>query len=78
MRSATWRMNGRFAPQAALGETEIQLPLYPRKLTQSGNRGMSEKCSERKSNSAKRIDYLNATALSFGKPHKPQRGKPQW
>jgi hypothetical protein len=28
------RMSGRFAPEAALSEIEIQLPLYPRKLTQ--------------------------------------------
>jgi hypothetical protein len=31
---------GRFAPKAALGRLEIQLPLYPRKQTQLGNRGM--------------------------------------
>jgi hypothetical protein len=34
---------GRFAPEAALGGIEIPLPLYPRKLTQSRNRDMSEK-----------------------------------
>jgi len=33
-----------FAPEAALGGLEIQLPLYPRKLTQLRNRGMSEMC----------------------------------
>jgi hypothetical protein len=27
------RMNGRFAPEAALGGIEIPLPLYPRKLS---------------------------------------------
>ena len=37
-------MNGRFAPGAALGGLEIQLPLYPRNRTQLGNRGMSEMC----------------------------------
>jgi hypothetical protein len=31
-------------PKAAFGGLEIQLPLYPRKQTQLGNRGMSEKC----------------------------------
>jgi hypothetical protein len=36
--------NGRFAPKAALGRLEIQLPLYPRKQTLLGNRRMSEKC----------------------------------
>ena len=46
---AAWRMNGRFAPKAALGRLEIQLPLYPRKQTQLGNRGMSEKCQEQTS-----------------------------
>ena len=39
------RMNGRFAPKAALGRLEIQLPLYHRKQTQLGNRGTSEKCT---------------------------------
>ena len=33
----------RSAPRAALGRLEIQLPLYPRKQTQLGHRGMSEK-----------------------------------
>ena len=37
-------VDGRFAPKAALGRLEIQLPLYPRKQTLLGNRGMSEKC----------------------------------
>jgi len=36
--------NDRIAPKAALGRLEIQLPLYPRKQTQLGNRGTSEKC----------------------------------
>jgi transcription elongation GreA/GreB family factor len=36
--------NGRFAPNAALGRLEIQVPLCLRKLTRFGNRGMSEKC----------------------------------
>src|SRR5882762_10040423 len=35
-------MNGRFAPEAALGKLEIRLPPYPRKQTQLGNHGMSE------------------------------------
>ena len=39
--------NGRFAPEVALGGIEIQLPLHPRKQTQFGNRGMSEKCQFR-------------------------------
>jgi hypothetical protein len=39
--------NDRFAPKAALGRLEIQLPLYPRKQTRLGNRGMSEKCQHR-------------------------------
>jgi hypothetical protein len=38
-----WRVNGRIAPEAALGGIEIQLPLYPQKQTQFGNRGTSEK-----------------------------------
>jgi hypothetical protein len=38
------RMNGRFAPKAALRRLEIQLPLKRRKRTHLGNRGMSEKC----------------------------------
>jgi hypothetical protein len=38
-----------FAPQAAPGETEIQLPLYPRKQTLFGNRSRSEKCQTRTS-----------------------------
>jgi hypothetical protein len=37
-------LNGNFAPGAALGGLEIQLPLYPRNRTQLGNRGMSEMC----------------------------------
>jgi hypothetical protein len=37
--------NDRLAPEAALGGLEIQLPLYPRKLTQLRNRGMSEMCA---------------------------------
>jgi hypothetical protein len=32
-----------------LAGAEIQLPLYPRKQTQLGNRAMSEKCQIRKS-----------------------------
>ena len=43
-------VTGRFAPQAALGEMRIQLPLYPRKLTRFGNRGMPEKCQQATSN----------------------------
>jgi hypothetical protein len=35
-------------PKAALGRLEIQLPLYPRKQTRLGNRGMSEKCQSRR------------------------------
>jgi hypothetical protein len=50
-------MNGSFAPEAALGGIEIQLPLYPRKLTQRGHRRMSEKCQER---DATRIRQLTA------------------
>lgn len=42
-------MNGGFAPKAALGEFEIQLPLYPPKQTHLGNRVRSEKCQNRKS-----------------------------
>jgi hypothetical protein len=38
------RVTGRFAPKAALGEFEIQLPLYSQKQTQLGSRGTSEKC----------------------------------
>jgi hypothetical protein len=34
--------NDRFAPEAALGGLEIQLPPYPQNRTQLGNRGMSE------------------------------------
>jgi hypothetical protein len=34
-------LNVRFAPEAALGRLEIQLPLYPRKQTQLVNRGKS-------------------------------------
>jgi hypothetical protein len=41
--------NGSFAPVAAPGGIEIQLPLSPRKLTRFGNRGMSEKCQKQKS-----------------------------
>jgi hypothetical protein len=41
--------DGRFAPKAALGRLEIQLPLYHRKQTQLGNRSMSEKCPTRTS-----------------------------
>jgi hypothetical protein len=41
------RPKGRFAPEAALGGLEIQLPLYPRNRTQLGNRGMSEMCQKR-------------------------------
>jgi hypothetical protein len=39
---------GHFAPEAALGGLEIQLPPYPRNRTQLGNRGMSEMCQKRK------------------------------
>ena len=39
-------VTGSFAPEAALGGLEIQLPLYPQKQTQLGNRGMSEKCQK--------------------------------
>jgi hypothetical protein len=44
--AADMPVNGSFAPEAALGGLEIQLPLYPRKLTQLRNRGMSEKCQK--------------------------------
>src|SRR5882762_2194375 len=40
-KSPRFSPDGRFAPKAALGGLEIQLPLYPRKQTQLGNRGMS-------------------------------------
>ena len=39
---ADMSMTGRFAPGAALGELEMKPPLYPRRQTQLGNRGMFE------------------------------------
>jgi len=39
---ADMSMTGRFAPGAALGGLEMKPPLYPRRQTQLGNRGMFE------------------------------------
>ena len=58
-------VTGRFAPEAALGGLEIQFPLYPRKLTQLRNRGMSEMCHFRTHASqqiAPSFGWLNACA----------------
>jgi hypothetical protein len=62
------RMNGRFAPEAALGGLEIQLPPYPRNRTQLGNRGMSEICQYRPKGLA-RSTYWREKIDSGGNAH---------
>jgi hypothetical protein len=52
------------APKAALGKLEIQLPLYPRKQTQLGNRGTSEKC-QRATSEARTARWRAATSPSY-------------
>jgi hypothetical protein len=56
-------VNGSFAPEAALGGLEIQLPLYPRNRTQLGNRGMYEMCQQRTS-ATRRLLTQKAAALA--------------
>lgn len=61
-------VNGSFAPEAALGGLEIQLPLYPRNRTQLGNRGMSEMCQYRPKGLA-RSTYWREKIDSDGNAH---------
>lgn len=58
----------RFAPEAALGGLEIQLPPYPRNRTQLGNRGMSEMCQYRPKGLA-RSTYWREKIDSGGNAH---------
>jgi hypothetical protein len=60
--------NDRFAPEAALGGLEIQLPPYPRNRTQLGNRGMSEMCQYRPKGLA-RSTYWREKIDSGGNAH---------
>jgi hypothetical protein len=55
--------NVRFAPEAALGRLDIQLPPYPRNRTQLGNRGMSEMCGN---HSGPRLGWPSAGFVGGG------------
>src|SRR5882757_7149978 len=67
--------NGSFAPEAAVAGIDIQLPLYPRKLTQSSKRGMSEKCqtqtSRRFTRSPRRREQGALVASLIEVPYRP-------